>query len=694
MMKDLHKIYRSYLQNHLTGNQHQARSQFLLLRLQCPNEAYDVNVEPSKDEVMFGDSHRVLKLFEDLCIRVYGEQSVVQTAQQLRESDGRAAATPTFDILLAKRRPVAEQQRISAMSRSPPTSGETNTPEHSSKCMGSKALANTLEHKDGMAKACANMCGLDDDYRSEMIDACSGSCSDREQAEAPEDVMNAHVTNPFVLAKMSTRLPPQNLTAPSKDSLLRNANQTGPEARPLPAMLQRRPSLLPSPTTSPERDQPYQNPGPPNRPWGRRREQEDEESLDLSQVIITPRPTLLDTWAQSVSYSSAPQNPSGLVEVKPSEPIRNLGNSFDGPIQPTARKSAAHMNSKSSRQIQQARFRTPLKKSGPSIPSGHQQQFPSPERTPRSSSQQVGSPRVGTSRRTVPDSPGPGRPGRPGIDSSTELDDIMDFEHRKRNTILQRQGKQIKRQIPAFDKDQEPPEDNRPFSVPSKPYNEGVALHIADENAKYASRFATNMSEADTDDDPLQPKSASATQNPHQNRYKKAIRDLEKRSRDETGSEDTHTDVEEVRTATAQRSSLERSKLSPNDPRAYLIRHQDDQEAHNKSVKQKRTRSTKYPFEMIVAGAATFNLTAMLDPSVTFDVASFRAAAGNLHPLEPYIRSGPADLDETRLMGDNNLSSGVKLRIRTLLEERTLVSRLSSPNDTIASHDANDGATR
>jgi len=699
-MRDLHKIYRSYLQAHLMDNHYQTGSQFLLLRLRCPKGTYDVNVEPAKNEVMLEDPTRVTKLFESLCIRLYGEKAAAPAPQHSESVKPRATATSSFDVLLAKKPPTVEQQQTRTLNSSGKISDD-NTSTSFQSPIGPEGRRTSLDvYRDSPSKVSRNMYDLDDNEETARTGITLFTRSGTVEAEERDDVMDPHVTNPFVLAKMNTRLQPRNVTERTIKSP-DEAGQTGSESRrsPVsatagggPALMPPKSVLLPSPSTSPDRDHPYQNPGPPNRPWRTRQERETGgTSLDPSVPVNAPRPTLLDCWAHNVNSSSPVQHSSELIEVRRSEPIYKPEISSRSPMQSSARRSTAHMSTKDQGQALQVPFRTPFKKPTGSMLSGGQQllpspEVPSPEATPGPSSQKARFSPSSRSRAQGPQLPGF---GRVRIDSSTELEDIMDFEHRKRDTILQHRGKQTKRQKPASDDAQLLVDDDGSLAIiPSNPCDADVDSRATGEKTNYASKFALAASGADESVTSSDLSLASFVQNPHHNRYKKAIRDLEERSRDTTGTDNANSDAGEAEPAQVRNLNCIRPKLSPNDPRAYLIRHRDEQVASGKFAKIKRTKTTKFPFETIPTGSATFDLLAMLDASVTFDVTSLQRIAERLQPSEPYVRSGPAGLHEMTLTNGSEVMSEIESQVRALLEER-----IKSTSSKSNADDATAGAT-
>ncbi|EAS30029.3 DNA mismatch repair protein MutL [Coccidioides immitis RS] len=75
--KDLVKIYKSYINRTFGRPSTPAITDpFVYLYLSCPPGIYDVNVDPSKDDVLFADSRSILCLAEDLFGKMYGNEQL------------------------------------------------------------------------------------------------------------------------------------------------------------------------------------------------------------------------------------------------------------------------------------------------------------------------------------------------------------------------------------------------------------------------------------------------------------------------------------------------------------------------------------------------------------------------------------------------------------------------------------------
>ncbi|KAH9909242.1 hypothetical protein F4778DRAFT_221877 [Xylariomycetidae sp. FL2044] len=84
-MKRLLKIYKEYLnpESATRGNH------FIRLNLVCPPGSYDVNIEPSKDDVLFSDQETILEKLRDMCQEVYGRVDVSRRHGQSRAPETR-----------------------------------------------------------------------------------------------------------------------------------------------------------------------------------------------------------------------------------------------------------------------------------------------------------------------------------------------------------------------------------------------------------------------------------------------------------------------------------------------------------------------------------------------------------------------------------------------------------------------------
>lgn len=73
------KLYKSYLRSVASrdGLSPTITDPFLCIHILCPDETYDVNIEPLKDDVLFEDQPTILSLFESLLQDLYGAKADV-----------------------------------------------------------------------------------------------------------------------------------------------------------------------------------------------------------------------------------------------------------------------------------------------------------------------------------------------------------------------------------------------------------------------------------------------------------------------------------------------------------------------------------------------------------------------------------------------------------------------------------------
>lgn len=108
--QDVAKLFKSYMRASRSKNENTKAitDPFLCLQLECPRGAYDVNIEPGKDDVLFEDREVVMSLVESLFRDHY-----VPLTEALKTSPvkGQKAASngsqmdTGFELLMARRRP-------------------------------------------------------------------------------------------------------------------------------------------------------------------------------------------------------------------------------------------------------------------------------------------------------------------------------------------------------------------------------------------------------------------------------------------------------------------------------------------------------------------------------------------------------------------------------------------------------------
>lgn len=102
-MKKIVSVFKCYLKGPLSESSENLKSPFLRLNIKCPESSYDPNVEPAKDDVLFGDESLVLESIEGLFKALYGDRKATSPEPTL---EGDAEVTQNnFNLLLARKIP-------------------------------------------------------------------------------------------------------------------------------------------------------------------------------------------------------------------------------------------------------------------------------------------------------------------------------------------------------------------------------------------------------------------------------------------------------------------------------------------------------------------------------------------------------------------------------------------------------------
>lgn len=102
------KLFKSYLRSVASKSAFSRTivDPFLYLQLECPRGAYDVNIEPGKDDVLFEDREMIVSLVESLFRDCYGHLPVDAKKSPTKDksaSSSTAGTTTGFNILMARK---------------------------------------------------------------------------------------------------------------------------------------------------------------------------------------------------------------------------------------------------------------------------------------------------------------------------------------------------------------------------------------------------------------------------------------------------------------------------------------------------------------------------------------------------------------------------------------------------------------
>jgi hypothetical protein len=543
-MKEIVKSYKRHVKNILPSAGPRIPRPFLYMLIRCPPQSYEVNVEPAKDQILFLDtlSAQLLSLVERLFDRVY----------------------PTPD-----------------------------NPEQESGSPKSKKTSSRLD------SSVFNRVMLRSTQTSDDEDTTLDVPSEVTVSEV-SDVQGVNPTNPFVIAAMNATVKPVRMdvspiSAPRSLEAARKANQgvqTEREHRNDPLMELLDPPLS-LPNTVPSSDFGEALPLTPDgsiSPMSGLGEGGTDttlstritSSMSRNSRSGTPGHRALSTWLTPESYRPTPShyqnksqgsNPAGDVTAPNGTSSRALSGQ---PAMPFMRGNAQLLSPA------QKPFKVPLKFKANDKPLT---QFDPP--LPPVTTQIAGQSRERQHQRGLVSSEA--SPDEIDAESNTELEDIMEFEYRKRAAIAH-QKKLAARVRPLLAEDD--------TTITSRQAEVSGALgpaSIADDSSEQPSRADYNArfgggGESD-------PSHSSAT--------RAADRQAKDRLIFPPPNEDVAlptitTDLADDQTRETPATPV----LPPTDPRAYLMR----QRRKSSHGKLHRTNSFKLPLESIIPETETFAL--------------------------------------------------------------------------------------
>ncbi|KAJ5731562.1 DNA mismatch repair protein C-terminal [Penicillium malachiteum] len=105
--QDIGKRFKSYIRTVALRNEatKSITDPFLCLQLSCPQGSYDVNIEPSKDDVLFEDRDIVFSLIEAFFEEHYGQLADSRKGPVKKKNPKTSQANGDFNLLLSRARP-------------------------------------------------------------------------------------------------------------------------------------------------------------------------------------------------------------------------------------------------------------------------------------------------------------------------------------------------------------------------------------------------------------------------------------------------------------------------------------------------------------------------------------------------------------------------------------------------------------
>ncbi|KAA6415918.1 MAG: hypothetical protein FRX48_00637 [Lasallia pustulata] len=697
VLKQMIGLYKSHLRSACpSDNDSKLVEPFICMNITCPTGSYDANVEPAKDDVLFTDPEGFLATLGQFFRTIYGE---LQPKEDNRKSSKQTASRPRgFELLLARKPQVTtvsmlpillgngksgcEDQRNAVQAPQTPNPNQATVPSSDlqftvdtlsgraafqreasqegngvSKAvpspeprLGSNELSDVLSDTNQKRMWQHNMYSDDyeqDDGLDDPQDSQEGPLASEDANEA-EDLRDTSVSNPWTIAKLNapihTRLSDSEARTgrSSNEKLLtpgrqrgdisnssnvvfgdRSKDKTAPElGLPTPGRSQRFPSTTQSSNSSPLHPFPF-----PMKAWGKG----DHNPTPRSQKGLGGErysAGALDTWVQK-SLTHDPIDLEGLDSSREDDPVeRNM------------------LSSKSSRDFVSARtlpLGTPLS----AIPDVFQR--PKRRPAPRELQQNINKPFVspvndpgqvwfemGPSRRPRPARPSAAQRTREAIAATAPIrygsEDVIPTMEDQPGSAARPSPKLMHPDL-ALTMDYE--------------IRKQAAMQKRKEFLRQQALDARLQREASTDE----PEDHLPTTNsPHKNRYNAAVASL--------------SSPNPTTTTIGMPSALEDS-----DPRAYLLRVQQRDEADRQSGvlgssrRLRRRKTTMLPLETTPGEATVLDLVLVIE--TTKDTIGGEATERSA--CDEYIRSGR--------IGDGFASLGIEDvracegRARGLVEE-------------------------
>jgi hypothetical protein len=347
VLKQVITLFKSYIRSASSRNPSEKvtfKDPFMAMNVTCPTGAYDPNIEPSKDDVLFDDPPRFLLFIGRFFESVYGPLAKESSEQSVQTNPSRTQISE-FNVLLARRpeHTILEDPRDPASNSSgshrlhshmsllpslPSREFMANRDQLSSERADSPLLEEPslypVTPQSGRQKWRRSTHGLEADLE-ETRNHDTGLLEEEDLHEGTPDreeiVRDLTLNNPWIMAKMNASLKARQ-SHPSINQHPQLRVSTGGD------IIQRTLMLSPERSSSPVLDfsQDHPMPGPPLRPFNKKRPRELDGSLNQS----SPQSTGLDDWinppaGSSVSYSSRPNRSTAQSreDAAPSSPISN-----------------------------------------------------------------------------------------------------------------------------------------------------------------------------------------------------------------------------------------------------------------------------------------------------------------------------------------------------------------------------------
>ena len=244
-MKKIVSVFKFYVKESLIETSEKISNPFLRLNIKCPLASYDANVEPAKDDVLFGNEYLVLESIEKLFKDVYGDRKPTAAIAPSRLLNKKL---DNFELLLTRNPPPQRAKEPSAGSEgealpdiSLDVSVSTTIPT-----LAAGPNSNQDYHETSLIHPHVTEERSDDrrvkwgfdmsrDLNEIVEDPRSSSRTDKSRVSEPSDSEKVPPLNPWLIAKMNALVRQRRSEPPDMSSNdLRPASHVEPSRPPTP----------------------------------------------------------------------------------------------------------------------------------------------------------------------------------------------------------------------------------------------------------------------------------------------------------------------------------------------------------------------------------------------------------------------------------------------------------------------------
>lgn len=244
-MKKIVSVFKFYVKESVIETSEKIPNPFLRLNIKCPLASYDPNVEPAKDNVLFGNEYLILESIEKLFKDVYGNR---KPTVAIAPSRLLSKKLDNFELLLTRNPPPQPAKEPSAWSGgeaspdisldasvsttilTPATAPNSNQDHHETPLIHPRVTEERSDHRRGKW-------GFDmsRDLNEIAEDPRSSSRTNKSRVSEPSDPEKVPPLNPWLIAKMNAPVRQRRSEPPDTSSNdLRPVSRVEPSLPPTP----------------------------------------------------------------------------------------------------------------------------------------------------------------------------------------------------------------------------------------------------------------------------------------------------------------------------------------------------------------------------------------------------------------------------------------------------------------------------